>query len=344
MDMSLREWLILIGAVILIGILLDGYRRMLRAKKDSLEISQRMGGTYDSTPLEEDFNPELPVGRARVVKRDDDVSDLAQASDSEEADLRGEREEPDFGWDDDDLVAVREQVSGASATAASPQKDPQGVPRFPEAVIVTEEAAPQDTAAKVVAEPRETARPPKTEPVAPPATASSGAASNGGRLVQRRNKVEPNPKSTGPKPPQEIIIINVLCRDEEGFNGLQLRRLIEACGLEYGEMSVFNRHEHGFGQGPVQFGMANLVDPGTFDLAAMDESRFPGVCFFLTLPGPEDTMKAFEYMLETAQCVVRNLHGEMKDERRSVFTQQTIEHCRQRVREFERRQQLAARV
>lgn len=43
-------------------------------------------------------------------------------------------------------------------------------------------------------------------------------------------------------------------------------------------------------------------------------------------------------MLETAQCVVRNLGGELKDERRSVMTPQTIEHCRQRIREFERKQ------
>jgi cell division protein ZipA len=49
-------------------------------------------------------------------------------------------------------------------------------------------------------------------------------------------------------------------------------------------------------------------------------------------------MQAFEFMLETAQCVVRNMGGELKDERRSVMTPQTIEHCRQRIREFERKQ------
>ena len=42
-------------------------------------------------------------------------------------------------------------------------------------------------------------------------------------------------------------------------------------------------------------------------------------------------------MLETAQTVVRNLGGELKDERRSVMTAQTIEHCRQRIREYERK-------
>ena len=61
----------------------------------------------------------------------------------------------------------------------------------------------------------------------------------------------------------------------------------------------------------------------------------------MSLPGPSNNMRAFDYMVETAQCVVKNLKGEMKDERRSVFTPQTLEHCKQRIREFERKQQLS---
>ncbi|MEZ5501869.1 MAG: cell division protein ZipA C-terminal FtsZ-binding domain-containing protein [Halioglobus sp.] len=34
----------------------------------------------------------------------------------------------------------------------------------------------------------------------------------------------------------------------------------------------------------------------------------PGLVFS-SLPGPEDMMKAFNYMLETAQAVARNLRG-----------------------------------
>jgi cell division protein ZipA len=43
-------------------------------------------------------------------------------------------------------------------------------------------------------------------------------------------------------------------------------------------------------------------------------------------------------MIETAQCVVRNLDGELKDEKRNIMTPQTVEHFRGRVREFERKQ------
>ncbi len=59
--------------------------------------------------------------------------------------------------------------------------------------------------------------------------------------------------------------------------------------------------------------------------------------FFLTLPGPEDMMKAFDYMLETTQAVARNLDGDVLDESRSVLSRQSIEHCRQQILDLERR-------
>ena len=52
---------------------------------------------------------------------------------------------------------------------------------------------------------------------------------------------------------------------------------------------------------------------------------------------PNDPMTAFDYMVETAQCLAKNLNGELYDESRSVMTAQTLEHSRQRIRDFERR-------
>jgi cell division protein ZipA len=48
-------------------------------------------------------------------------------------------------------------------------------------------------------------------------------------------------------------------------------------------------------------------------------------------------MKAFNYMLETAQAVARNLDGDVLDESRSVLSKQSLEHCRQQIRDLERR-------
>jgi len=51
-------------------------------------------------------------------------------------------------------------------------------------------------------------------------------------------------------------------------------------------------------------------------------------------------MVAFDAMLLTAKNIAAELGGELKDENRSVMTGQTIEHYRERIRDFSRRQQL----
>ena len=80
-----------------------------------------------------------------------------------------------------------------------------------------------------------------------------------------------------------------------------------------------------------------MVHPGVFDIDNMGDFTTPGLVFFLSLPGPLDMMQAFDYMLETAQAVSRNLGGDVLDETRSVITRQTLEHCRQKIRDLERR-------
>jgi len=331
MDMSLREWLLLIGAVILLGIVLDGWRRMQRAKRDSLEMSRNMGGLGEADD-DLDFNPELPGGGARVVRREEPGSRQSESSheDVEQGveGLSARRSEPEVADLDDSLVAESERPEQPSATANS---------RFPEAVKVVDTGEAGGSS-------MERSRKVNPEPVADSSSRVQSMAVAAKNLLKKERPEAAKSAGSTEKKHQEVIVINVLSKDEEGFDGSRLRRLVEACGMEFDSMSVFVRHEHGFGAGPVQFGMASLTEQGTFDLDAMEKGVIKGVCFYLTLPGPDDSMKAFEYMLETAQCVVRNLNGDLKDERRSVFTLQTIEHCRQRIREFERRQQLAARV
>ena len=136
---------------------------------------------------------------------------------------------------------------------------------------------------------------------------------------------------------EEVIVINILAPEEQKFSGMELLQLILNCGMRYGEMDIFHRHEDGFDRGRVQFSMANAIEPGTFDLETMGENDCPGVSFFMGLPGPKNSMKAFDFMLETAQTLVRNLGGELRDERRTPMSEQTIAHCRQRIRDFERR-------
>ena len=55
----------------------------------------------------------------------------------------------------------------------------------------------------------------------------------------------------------------------------------------------------------------------------------------MTLPNVVNNMVAFEQMLATARKVQGALDAELKDDNRSVMTAQTVEHYRQRIRDFE---------
>lgn len=154
-----------------------------------------------------------------------------------------------------------------------------------------------------------------------------------------RSAERQQPKEPPPEPaysgPQEVIIVNVMARPGQYFAGLDLLPLLQQQGLRLGDMSIFHRHADADGSGPVQFSMANMVKPGTFDLTTMDQFVTPGISFFMQMPNKFGNMQCFEQMLKTASTLASSLEGELKDENRSVFTRQTVEHCRQRVRDFE---------
>lgn len=141
------------------------------------------------------------------------------------------------------------------------------------------------------------------------------------------------PRNTAP----EVFMINVVARDPRGFNGDDILQILLACDLRFGDMSFFHRTEYENGKGAIQFSVANMMQPGVFDIDNMSDLATPGLVFFLTLPGPDDMMQAFDFMLETARTVARNLGADVLDESRSVLTGQAIEHSRQQIRELERR-------
>ena len=139
------------------------------------------------------------------------------------------------------------------------------------------------------------------------------------------------------EPDPEVFMLNVVARNPAGFNGGDVLHILLACDLRFGDMSFFHRYEHEAGLGPIQFSVANMMQPGVFDIDTMSDMTTPGLVFFLTLPGPEDMMQAFDYMFETAQAVARNLEGDVLDESRSAMTKQVVEHSRQKIVDLERR-------
>ena len=133
----------------------------------------------------------------------------------------------------------------------------------------------------------------------------------------------------------KVYSINVIARADQGFAGHDILRVLLGCGLRFGDMDFFHLSEAQGGTPTIQFSVANMMQPGVFDLENMDELSTQGLMFFLTLPGPHDMARAFDLMLETADAVARSLGGDLYDETRSVMTKQYVESLRQSIREYE---------
>lgn len=285
MELSVRDWMVIVGALLILAVGLDAWRRV-RSERYS-RVRMKLAEPQESEPdRDADFAwlRELPNGGARVVSRDDLVRPREQAADS----AVNERREDGPVAASTPPVEDEELVSGVSS---DPGEDD------PENIDWLDDLDSADAAGAPAAEP--------------------------GRL----------PRYEDP----QVFMLNVVARDPAGFRGEDILHILLACDLRFGDMSFFHRHEFEAGRGPIQFSVANMMQPGVFDIDNMSDFTTPGLVFFLTLPGPEDMMQAFDFMLETARTVARNLGGDVLDESRSVLTRQSLEHCRQQIRDLERR-------
>jgi cell division protein ZipA len=151
---------------------------------------------------------------------------------------------------------------------------------------------------------------------------------------------EPEPPSRGGPQSEvdpEVFMLHVVARDPAGFAGEDILQILLAFELRFGEMNFFHGHQQAAGRGAIQFSVANMLQPGVFDIDAMTGFTTPGLIFFVNLPGPEDMMGAFDQMARAARGVAEHLGGDLLDESRSDATRQTLDHMRQRIRDLERR-------
>ncbi len=111
----------------------------------------------------------------------------------------------------------------------------------------------------------------------------------------------------------ELIVLHITALPEKPFGGSRLLRALALVEMEYGEMDIF----HHYGTAKVKsdqalFSLANMYEPGCFDLQNMEKEHVRGLSLFLRLPAPVDAQPAFELMLHTARRLADELGGEVR--------------------------------
>ncbi|MBE93312.1 MULTISPECIES: cell division protein ZipA [Idiomarina] len=134
--------------------------------------------------------------------------------------------------------------------------------------------------------------------------------------------------------PEEVIALHV----KGPVQGAVLLQMMTELGCKFGDLGIFHRYENTAGTGPMIFSVANMFNPGTFDLDNMENFETEGVAFFMALPMKFDGQQAFNMMLNAAKKLATEIpQGQVLDGQRQLLTRQSIHEARQRIREFERK-------
>jgi cell division protein ZipA len=140
----------------------------------------------------------------------------------------------------------------------------------------------------------------------------------------------------------QVIVLSVVMPKGQVMSGAALLPTLLTLGMKYGEMNIFHRHQDNAGNGKVTFSLANMMNPGTFNLDDMENFSTQGITLFMTLPNPGDAFSVFEQMLNAAKQLAVEFHGQLLDHKRSVMTKQTEQHYISLIREFERKSRIGS--
>ena len=137
----------------------------------------------------------------------------------------------------------------------------------------------------------------------------------------------------------KIVTVYIAAHAGEKLRGPDIVVAAEKAGLTYGHMNVFHRLVEGHPErGPV-FSVANIMKPGSFDMAAIQELETPAIAFFLTLPAPVSALDAWDMMQPTAERMADLLGGVVLDESRNALSRQRVQGIRDELRAYDRQRE-----
>jgi len=138
-----------------------------------------------------------------------------------------------------------------------------------------------------------------------------------------------------PEGVEELIISHTILAKGDYFSGQKLFNVIQSAGLSFGEMNIFHYPGDDQAETFALFSIANVVEPGTFNLNEAESFTTPGISMFMRLPARSGgNNEAYEIFIATARKIASELGGELCDETRSQLTQQTISYKKEQIRKL----------
>lgn len=394
MEWNWRTLILLLGLMLIVGIMIDGIRRMRRNRELALRLD--IDPNFVSH-RDDQNNPELPNGGWRVAAHADDEPFIIDNSDDE---LTSFNEEPLVSIEPEEELAEPELAETATDTSVDIQKlaskpeDFKAPPKkvesrpvnldelvpllldveelgeednephvdffepfntqaadIPEVEEILLESSPEAAETKPEAalnDNDETASNNDTSDTVESSTPQAEAKPESKKIDPKEltspvNLANPDAAKLGSSSAELTLVIHCITPLGQSLDGKQVAHLFNSCDLRLGQDGIFHRYELAGGKGNIQFSVVHSYEPQTFNAETLLEQSFHGFSFFMLLPSSKEPLKAYETMLGLAKFIEQQYSADLYDADRSALTHQTIEHDRQQIIEFERRQQVAAK-
>lgn len=129
--------------------------------------------------------------------------------------------------------------------------------------------------------------------------------------------------------PETVIVLTVMAREEKYFSGPLLLKVLQEAGLDHGEMGLF--HYHLAGKDEPLFSVANILEPGRFELSEIATLQTPGLALFMRLPAMVPGEQALQILLQKSRQIAAQLSGSLCDEQRQSLGEEKLAELEQKA-------------
>ena len=141
---------------------------------------------------------------------------------------------------------------------------------------------------------------------------------------------------------QLIISLTIVGQRGRRFTGEAIMDAMSQLGIAYGDLRIFHYLDLNNNSRPqVILSVANIVEPGIFDLDKMRTFDSPGLVIFMRLPGPLEPRAALDVLLDKGKALANLLQGDLCDESRNVLSAQSIGYLKEKVEAFRFKQKMS---
>ncbi len=131
----------------------------------------------------------------------------------------------------------------------------------------------------------------------------------------------------------DIISVYVLAPQHEAIKGEQILSASYALNLEHGDMKIFHRYSETANR-EIQFSLANIQEPGWFEVNEMHQMETPGISFFMQVNLVENPSHVLDDMLICAHSMSTMLGAVLCSAQRKPLDEAYTSDLRDKVKKL----------